>query len=40
MSKIYELLGYPVEDDSPSVVESRKKAYCPFISVLSKSRMA
>ena len=32
MSKIYELLGYPVEDNSPAVVESRKKAYCPFIS--------
>lgn len=32
MSKIYELLGYPAEDNSPSVVESRKKAYCPFIS--------
>ena len=32
MPKIYELLGYPVEDNSPSVVESRKRAYCPFIS--------
>lgn len=32
MSKIYELLGYPAEDKSPSVLESRKKAYCPFIS--------
>lgn len=32
MSKIYELLGYPANDNSPSVVESRKKAYCPFIS--------
>lgn len=32
MPKIYELLGYPVEDHSPSVVESRKRAYCPFIS--------
>lgn len=31
MPKIYELLGYPVEDKSPEVVESRKKAYCPFI---------
>lgn len=32
MSKIYELLGYPAEDNSPSVQESRKKAFCPFIS--------
>lgn len=32
MPKIYELLGYPVNDNSPEVVESRKKAYCPFIS--------
>ena len=34
MSKIYELLGYPAEDKSPAVMESRKKAYCPFISGL------
>ena len=32
MPKIYELLGYPVNDNSPDVVESRKRAYCPFIS--------
>ena len=32
MPKIYELLGYPVTDNSPAVVESRKRAYCPFIS--------
>ena len=32
MPKIYELLGYPVADNSPAVVESRKRAYCPFIS--------
>jgi len=30
--KIYELLGYPITDKSPEVVESRKKAFCPFIS--------
>ncbi len=32
MPKIYELLGYPIDDTSPDVCESRKKAYCPFIS--------
>jgi len=32
MPKIYELLGYPVSDDSQTVVESRKSAFCPFIS--------
>lgn len=32
MPKIYELLGYPISDNSPEVQESRKKAYCPFIS--------
>lgn len=32
MPKIYELLGYPVDDSSPAVAESRKQAYCPFIS--------
>ncbi len=32
MPKIYELLGYPINDNSPQVVESRKKAFCPFIS--------
>ena len=34
MPKIYELLGYPVDDNSPAVIESRKQAYCPFISDL------
>lgn len=32
MPKIYELLGYPINDNSPEVAESRIKAYCPFIS--------
>lgn len=32
MPKIFEILGYPVTDNSPSVTESRKRAYCPFIS--------
>ena len=32
MPKIYELLGYPADDQSPTVVESRKRAFCPFIS--------
>lgn len=32
MPKIYELLGYPISDNSFEVIESRKKAYCPFIS--------
>lgn len=32
MPKIFELLGYPVSDNSSEVVESRKKVYCPFIS--------
>lgn len=32
MPKIYELLGYPIDDNSPDVVASRKRAYCPFIS--------
>lgn len=31
MSKIYELLGYPISDHSPATEESRKKAYCPFL---------
>lgn len=34
MPKIYELLGYPTGDNSPKVVDSRKRAYCPFISGL------
>jgi hypothetical protein len=32
MPKIYELFGFPIDDDSPSVVESRKKITCPFMS--------
>lgn len=32
MPKIYELFGYPIDDGSPAVVESRKRTYCPFIS--------
>ena len=32
MSKIYELFGYPVDDDSREVAESRRMAYCPFMS--------
>lgn len=32
MPKIYELFGYPINDQSPSTIESRKNAYCPFIS--------
>lgn len=32
MPKIFELLGYPVNDNSPEVVASRKRAFCPFIS--------
>ena len=32
MPKIYELLGYPVADHSEFVRNSRRRAYCPFIS--------
>ena len=32
MSKIYELFGYPVTDKNPNVQESRKRAFCPFMS--------
>lgn len=32
MPKIYELLGYPISDMSVPVQESRKHAFCPFIS--------
>lgn len=32
MPKIYELLGYPITDNSPEISESRKRAFCPFIS--------
>ena len=31
MPQIYELLGYPLSDLSESVIQSRKKIYCPFI---------
>lgn len=31
MSKIYELLGYPVSDNSEKATSSRKKAFCPFM---------
>lgn len=34
MPKIYELLGYPISDQSPEVQASRSRAYCPFISDL------
>ncbi len=34
MPKIFELLGYPLSDQSENVKLSRKKAYCPFISGL------
>lgn len=32
MPKIFELLGYPISDNSDEVKQSRSKAYCPFIS--------
>ena len=32
MSKIYELFGYPVTDNSSGVCESRARAFCPFMS--------
>ncbi|MBQ7690115.1 MAG: hypothetical protein IJT30_02835 [Muribaculaceae bacterium] len=32
MPKIFELLGYPVSDNSSRIVETRKRAYCPFVS--------
>ena len=32
MPKIYEVLGYPIDDERDFVKESRKKIYCPFIS--------
>lgn len=31
MPKIFELLGYPISDNTPSVKASRQKAFCPFI---------
>lgn len=33
MPKIYELFGYPIDDRSSLVVESRKNAFCPFMQV-------
>lgn len=32
MPKIYELFGYPITDNSPEICESRRRAFCPFIS--------
>lgn len=34
MPKIFEMLGYPITDNSPEVKSSRERAYCPFISSL------
>lgn len=31
MPQIYELLGYPISDNSEKVTASRKRAYCPFM---------
>ncbi|NER39282.1 MAG: hypothetical protein F6J93_35925 [Oscillatoria sp. SIO1A7] len=31
MSKIFELFGYPVNDQSPEAIASRKNAQCPFM---------
>jgi len=31
MSKIFELFGYPVNDQSPEAIETRKNAQCPFM---------
>lgn len=31
MSKIFELFGYPVDDQSHEAVEARKNAHCPFM---------
>ena len=31
MSRIYELLGYPVSDNSEKAILSRKRAFCPFM---------
>lgn len=31
MPQIFELLGYPASDNSEKVVQSRKKAFCPFM---------
>lgn len=32
MSKIFELFGYPLNDQSPEAIETRKNAQCPFMS--------
>ena len=31
MSKIYEILGYPLESKHEGVLESRRSATCPFL---------
>ena len=31
MSKIFELFGYPLDDQSPEAIETRKNAQCPFM---------
>lgn len=31
MPQIFELLGYPISDKSPEVIESRRRAHCPFM---------
>ncbi|HRX00459.1 MAG TPA: hypothetical protein P5280_13265, partial [Cyclobacteriaceae bacterium] len=31
MSKIFELFGYPIDDQSPEAIETRKNAQCPFM---------
>ena len=32
MSKIFELFGYPLDDQSPEAIEARQNAQCPFMS--------
>lgn len=32
MPKIFELFGYPISDKNPKVCESRRRAFCPFMS--------
>ncbi len=34
MPQIFELLGYPVSDNTEKVVQSRKKAFCPFMNAM------
>lgn len=31
MSKIFELFGYPLDDQSPEAIQTRKNAQCPFM---------